>query len=478
MVSVGTLLAGAAGGATITIVIRALDEFSDVFKNVNKSMLAAGTAITAFGVAGATAISAVVNQAAKFEQTTTAFTTLLGSEELALAKLKELSDFAARTPFTIPGVERAARQLLAVGFEADELIPILKNVGDVSAGLGLGEEGLQRLILNLGQVKTQGKLTGRELRDFAVAGVPLLDELAKGIRDGSIELAEQNVVIRRGGKAYIEQANNAKITKEEVAGLVSAGKIGFAQVEQAFANMSSEGGRFFDLMDKQSKTFLGQVSNIQDSLIKIARIMGEVLLPVAKKVAGALQNVASFFESHPTVAKYATILLAVATGLALVIGPLLILVALIPAITAGFALMGVASFTALGPIALVAAAIVGLIALGVLFISEWGEVKSSFINDWNEMVFFFEAGINKMIGLVNTLISALNRLLPSFLEVSQISPTQISGSLIGRQSLASPADLSPLTTRGTQNMSVPIVVELNGQEIGRSQSEILFTQGI
>jgi tape measure domain-containing protein len=416
-----------AGGSSVNIIIRAIDEFSGVFSKANKQTAALGTAITAFGVLGAGAIAMVVNQAAKFEQTQTAFTTMLGSEEKALKTLKELTDFAARTPFTIPGVEKAAKQLLAVGFEAEELIPTLKSVGDVASGLGVGEEGLERLILNLGQVKTQGKLTGRELRDFAVNGVPLLDELAKSM-----------------GK-----------TKEEISEMVSKGEIGFNDVADAFNNMSGEGGKFFNLMDAQSKTFLGQISNITDSFIKIARIMGDVFLPAAKLVAEQLQKLIGFMEEHPKLTEFAAVLLGVATAAFLIIGPIVFLIAILPLLIGGFGALSTVSLPLIGTILLIGLAIVSIIALflwweevilwvGKVLIGAAGVIdkyahiiKDSFIisftymgnvikNIWNGIVSIIEGAINVIIDKINNLIEWANENVP-FFNIPLVPDMDLSG---------------------------------------------------
>ena len=137
------MVLGAIGtGATVAITIKAIDEFSKTFKS-------ADTALSKFGKFGITALAGVatgvatlgvaaVKLAGDFEQTTVAFTTMLGSGEEAKAFLEDLADFAKKTPFTLPGVEKSARQLLAVGFEAEELIPTL-NLSD-SIILPLGEE--------------------------------------------------------------------------------------------------------------------------------------------------------------------------------------------------------------------------------------------------------------------------------------------------------------------------------------------------
>ena len=312
----GAIGAGAIGGASVAIIIKAVDEFSGVFALANKKTLLLGAAITAVGVAGAFAVGGLTKMAGEFEQTNIAFTTMLGSAELAKSTLKDLSDFAVRTPFQIPEVEQNAKLLLAMGIEVENLIPTMKSLGDVSAGLNVP---LQRIALNFGQVKTQGKLTGRELRDFNIAGVPLLQEIAK----------------------------NFGLTEKKIKEMVSAGSIGFKDVEEAFRTMSSSGGKFFDLMDAQSKTFLGKVSNIQDSFIRLGRIMGEIFLPIATRVAGGLEKLVGFLSEHPLLAKFAAVILGLATAFALVVGPVIILVALLPLFTVGWGLLtaGITSAT-------------------------------------------------------------------------------------------------------------------------------------
>ena len=214
----------------------------------------------AIAVAGsAAAVGFLLNEAGEDEQVRIAFETMLGSAEAMEKKLKELEAFAIRTPFTLKGIKQNSKLLLGMGIEAEKLVPTLKFLGDVAAGLSVP---LQRLALNFGQVRNQNKLTGRELRDFAVAGVPLLDELAK---------------------------NLGKATKE-IASMISAGDISFEDVEKAFESMTSGSGRFADLMTKQSKSLFGLMSNIQDVMQLLARDLGNELLPAAKEIARAFMN--------------------------------------------------------------------------------------------------------------------------------------------------------------------------------------------
>lgn len=214
--------------------------------------LAKGLAI-GFGVmAAATAV--FLKEASDMEQVEVAFETMLGSVELAKKTIQDLRDFAVNTPFNFKGVVDLSKRLLAFGFQAEELIPTMTRLGNIAAGVG--KEKLPFLVLALGQVRTAGKLTGQELRQFTEAGVPLLEELAKTM-----------------GKSLTE-----------IESLKRAGKISFNDVENALKSLSEEGGRFADLMLKQSKTLGGLVSNVIDMLQIFAAEVGKELLPAAKEI--------------------------------------------------------------------------------------------------------------------------------------------------------------------------------------------------
>lgn len=194
----------------------------------------------------------IITLADNLEQAHNAFTTILGSAEKAEKMLQDLSNFAAKTPFEIPEIRQNAKQLLAMGVSAENIIPTMKALGDVAAGTGAN---FSRLALNYGQVITQGHLTGRELRDFAVNGVPLLAELSKMLWK----------------------------TEVEVQKMISNGEISADMVTKVFEKMTSEGWKFADLMKKQSQTFTGLVSNFQDQLSQVGERIGAELLPRLKQ---------------------------------------------------------------------------------------------------------------------------------------------------------------------------------------------------
>lgn len=198
----------------------------------------------------ATALLAGVGNLSKasseFEQITIAFDTMLGSVERSKKVVGDLKEFANVTPFTSDQVFKASKSLLAYNIQAEELIPILTALGNISSGVG--REKLPNLILAFGQVKAATRLTGMELRQFTETGVPLLDELAK------------------------VTGKTVAVIKEE---LIPAGKISFDLVKQALFNATREGGKFFNLMEKQSRSFGGRVSTMTDKFGLLAIAYGD-----------------------------------------------------------------------------------------------------------------------------------------------------------------------------------------------------------
>ena len=228
-----------------------LDAVDRSIQNVTRS----AKHLSVFMLAGSAAIAGVVREGAKLEQVEVAFETMLGSAEKSKEILDDLFQFARTTPFTIPGILDGSKRLLAMGIEADRLIDTMTILGNITAGVGT--EKMPQLILAFGQVKAATKLRGQELRQFTEAGVPLLAELSKV-----------------SGK-----------TVGEMQALVSKGEVSFEDVRKALENLTTGSGRFANLMEKQSKTFFGILSNIQDFVILLAQGIGKELLPQAKAIA-------------------------------------------------------------------------------------------------------------------------------------------------------------------------------------------------
>src|SRR3990172_354952 len=147
-------------------------------------IIMAGTMFAVQGISNF--ITKVASVRGEFQQLQVAFETMLGSKIAADKMMQDVVEFAKKTPFEIGEVASGTKQLLAYGIESQKIIPTLKSLGDVAAALSVP---MERLILNYGQVRVQGKLTGRELRDFSIAGVPLVAELAKQLNRAESEIA-------------------------------------------------------------------------------------------------------------------------------------------------------------------------------------------------------------------------------------------------------------------------------------------------
>jgi len=212
----------------------------------------------------------------EYQQLEVAFTTLLQSEEKANRLMAESVELAAKTPFDLQGVANGARQLLAYGFASEEVIDTLRRLGDVAAGLGLP---LQRLTYLYGTTAVQGRVYARDMLQFTSSGIPLLQEMA----------------------------NLYGKTTEEINKMVSDGKIGFADVKKVIESMTDAGGQFHNLMEAQSKTINGQISNLQDN---ISMMMNEIGKANEGIINDAIASVAYLVEHYEAIADLLKVLIA------------------------------------------------------------------------------------------------------------------------------------------------------------------------
>ena len=180
-------------------------------------------------------ISNIARVRGEFQQLEVAFTTMLGSRTEASKLMSEAVQFAAVTPFDLKGVADGIRMMLAYGTAAEDAIKEIEMLGNVAAGLSVP---LNDIVYLYGTLRAQGRAYAVDIRQFAGRGVPIYEELSKVLG----------------------------VTVSQVNELISAGKVGFPEVEQAFRNMTSEGGMFYNLMKEQSKTIVGQISNLRDSI--------------------------------------------------------------------------------------------------------------------------------------------------------------------------------------------------------------------
>lgn len=222
-----------------------------------------GAGVAALGAVGAAGLGMGVQVAAGNETAQIAFTTMLGSGEKAEAFLTRLKDFAATTPFEFPELQTAASSLISAGIEADKVIPIMTNLGNVTSGMGTGAEGVKRATVALQQMNAAGKITGEDLNQLRDAGIPVYDLLAKAT-----------------GKS-----------KKEIAALAQAGKLGKTELDammQALAGPAAQAGleRFDGLMAKQSASLAGMWSTVKDTLGQGLATAIAPLIPMLKDGLG------------------------------------------------------------------------------------------------------------------------------------------------------------------------------------------------
>lgn len=189
-------------------------------------------------------VDQLVKVRGEFQQLEVAFNTMLGSEEKATALMQQLTETAAKTPFDLQGVADGARMLLAYGTEAENVNESLIRLGNIAAGLSIP---LNDLVYLYGTTMTQGRLYTQDLNQFTGRGIPMIRELAKVMG----------------------------VAEDEIKGLVEAGRIGFPEVQKVIENMTNEGGMFYNLMEEQSKTITGQISNIGDSISMMFNEIGQ-----------------------------------------------------------------------------------------------------------------------------------------------------------------------------------------------------------
>jgi tape measure domain-containing protein len=230
---------------------------------LGKGGMVAMTAGIGAAMAGAAAAVGVgmksVTAAADFEQTKVAFATLIGDAAKAEATLAKLRELGAATPFEFPELADAGRKLIAFGESADTVPETLRRIGDVSAGV---QAPISEIAELYGKARVQGRLFAEDINQLTGRGIPIIQELARqfGVSDSQVKK------------------------------LVETGQVGFPQIEQAFASMTSKGGQFSGMMEAQSKTTSGLFSTLKDTFNEVFLTLGQpindALRPLIEQAIG------------------------------------------------------------------------------------------------------------------------------------------------------------------------------------------------
>ncbi len=306
--------------------------------------------ILAFGVAA-------LVQSSKIEQLGVSFEVMLGSAKKAKDIMGDLVNFAAKTPFQLEGISTATKQLLAFGVKQKDIIPTLTTLGDIAAGTG---KPLTEFSLIFGKILAKGKLQGEELMQLAEKGIALQNILAKKF----------------------------KTTPAAIIAAVSKGQITFKHFRDAMFSLNQEGGKFYKLMEKQSKTLGGLWSTLGDAIkIALAEIgdvlvkeldLKQLLINTVKLIERLTKAFVTFTKNNPRLTK----LLLIIVGIVAAIGPLILIIGQLVlvfgalSIAAGF--LGTTTLAMVAPILAVVAAVGLLITAGVMLLANWDGVVGGF----------------------------------------------------------------------------------------------------
>lgn len=230
------------------------------------------------------------------ENQTMSFTVMMKSASGAKKQMEELYNFAVNSPLTFKETAGSAKQLMAYGFAAKELIPTMKSLGAVAIATG---NRLDDIAYVYGTLRSQGRAYSRDLMQFGMRGIPIYEELAKVMG----------------------------VSADQIQKLASQGKIGFKQVEQAFKNMTSEGGKFAGIIDGYMQTLTGKLSMFGDIAEQTA---GRLMEPATEEIKAAVDELTTIFQSADFQDFIAELAIGIGDAASALAGMLITLVKILP----------------------------------------------------------------------------------------------------------------------------------------------------
>lgn len=323
----------------------------DLSRKFAAGITALGAAAMATGIAG-------VKMAGDWEQNEIAFTTMLGSAERARQFLGELSDFAERTPFELPGLVDASKKLLAFGFEAENIIPMVTAVGDAVAGLGGGADTIDRVTLALGQMQAKGKVSAQEMMQLAENGIPAWQYLADAI---GVSIPEAMKMAEKGAITASQGINGI------------------------LAGMSRD---FGGLMEQQATTINGLFSTAGDTISTILRELGFDIVEtfdLKTKLAGAVAWLGDFAKALREGGIRKALEEMVPPGLQTTF--VIIAGAIAGAVVPALGSMALAAWAAVAPLLPFIAAGAALAAVAYTIYKNWEPVSNFFTEVWRNVVY-------------------------------------------------------------------------------------------
>lgn len=352
------------------MVAKSVAESETSFQSVSMQMTQLGIAATALGAAMSGAFGGMAKQAAmmagQFEQTAMSFEVMLGSARDAKQVIADLTTFAAETPFEMPEVTQAARGLILFGDRGKELMKTLNTLGNAASATG-SRFGEVALIFN--QIRSSGRLLAQDFYQLSTRGILSMQDLA----------------------------DHFKVSTAEIVKMREAGKIGFKDIKAVLEGLSAEGGRFENMMERQSKTFLGLMSTLRDNIGITMTKIGQEFLPILKIIVTGITQITQVFEQLPRPIRIAiAATLALATGVGILIttfGGMVLVVAGVTAAIGAYSATVTAAAVATAAFVAKFALIAGVVTAAAMAYVQFGKGLRGSLGDYEKYNAEVERGL-------------------------------------------------------------------------------------
>lgn len=182
----------------------------------------------------------IITTGGEMEKQHIALQSILGDMQNANTMFNQIKELALNSPFTFSELNRDVKQLAAYGVEYDQLYDTTKRLADMSSGLGVS---FDRIALAFGQVQARGWLDGKELRQIAYAGIPLLNKLSE----------------------FYSKQEGRNVSTSEIKTRISSRDVSFDDVKSIFWQMTDAGGQFYNMQQVLSETLLGRYNKLKDA---------------------------------------------------------------------------------------------------------------------------------------------------------------------------------------------------------------------
>jgi len=386
------------GTVTTTGVVK-VDKFGDSITKLGSKLSSLGSSLS-IGITAPLALlgKQLFTSAANFEQIAVSFEVFTGSAEVAKNMLGQLKDMALKSPMQFQDITKGAQTLLGYGLTAQQVIPITQRLGDISGG---NSEKFNRLALAFGQVNAAGRLMGQEARQMINAGFNPLQAIA----------------------------DTTGISMAELTKRMHDGQISVQDVADAMKYATSEGGRFYGMLDKQSQTLQGQFNKLQESITFAFAEIGKSLAEASGVqkfftwMSAAIETLKNKFlalspETKESIVKFGAFL-AILGPAALIIGGTISAISnLVTAVTTlRIAVMALAASTGWGIVIAAIGAIAVACGLGISKMNDFGDsVNDTLLKSHNAINQF---KIESLAETINKLKSQISNL-----QKNKIDPTQ------------------------------------------------------